>query len=147
MFFNVDIYNNKTSTVPVISFSISFINPFLSCIKCNWCFVATGFGDAVNNTGCWLPVTEYIENQFDQFLEAEQRVHRYTLSGLFWERGRWRVAGSYYCLCWLGKGWVGQWQMSGGVREYQIFIKARLSFLRSYDIVPRPSAYPPPSRQ
>ena len=39
-----------------------------------------GFGDSVNNTNCWVPVTEYIENQFDQFLEAEQRVNRYNES-------------------------------------------------------------------
>ena len=40
--------------------------------------VCAGFGDAVNNSQCWLPVTKYIEDQFDKFLEAEQRVHRYV---------------------------------------------------------------------
>ncbi len=42
-------------------------------------FNTTGFGDAVNNSECWLPVAKYIEDQFDLFLEAEQRVHRFEL--------------------------------------------------------------------
>ena len=36
----------------------------------------TGFGDAVDNTECWAPVISYIEDQFDKFLAAEQRVNR-----------------------------------------------------------------------
>ncbi len=40
-------------------------------------FINAGFGDAVNNSECWLPVAKYIEDQFDLFLEAEQRVHRF----------------------------------------------------------------------
>jgi septin 7 len=38
-----------------------------------------GFGDSVDNTECWAPVITYIENQFDKFLEAEQRVNRIQL--------------------------------------------------------------------
>jgi len=35
-----------------------------------------GYGDAVDNTNCWDPILEYIEEQFDNFLEAETRVTR-----------------------------------------------------------------------
>ena len=35
-----------------------------------------GYGDAVDNTNCWAPILEYIEDQFDDFLEAETRVTR-----------------------------------------------------------------------
>jgi len=35
-----------------------------------------GFGDGVNNTDCWDPITEYVEEQFNKFLEAETRVNR-----------------------------------------------------------------------
>ena len=35
-----------------------------------------GYGDAVDNTNCWNPILEYIEDQFDDFLEAETRVTR-----------------------------------------------------------------------
>ena len=50
-----------------------------------------GYGDSVDNTyvitwgvsvecvmcrDCWVPILEYIEDQFDSFLEAETRVER-----------------------------------------------------------------------
>jgi len=35
-----------------------------------------GFGDGVNNTDCWDPIIEYVEEQFNKFLEAETRVNR-----------------------------------------------------------------------
>ena len=38
-----------------------------------------GYGDAVDNTDCWEPVVEYVEQQFDKFLEAETRVKRESL--------------------------------------------------------------------
>ena len=38
-----------------------------------------GYGDAVDNTDCWEPVVEYVEKQFDKFLEAETRVKRESL--------------------------------------------------------------------
>ena len=39
-----------------------------------------GYGDAVDNTNCWAPILEYIEDQFDDFLEAETRVTRVEVS-------------------------------------------------------------------
>jgi septin 7 len=30
----------------------------------------------VNNTDCWDPITEYVEEQFNKFLEAETQVNR-----------------------------------------------------------------------
>ena len=35
-----------------------------------------GFGDLVDNTDCWVPITNYLETQFNKFLEAESRVSR-----------------------------------------------------------------------
>ena len=35
-----------------------------------------GFGEAVDNTECWTPILEYVEDQFDGYLEAETRVER-----------------------------------------------------------------------
>lgn len=37
-----------------------------------------GFGDAVDNSNCWQPVTEFIESKYDEFLNAESRVNRKT---------------------------------------------------------------------
>ena len=38
-----------------------------------------GFGDQVDNSGCWLPISSYVDEQFDKFLEAETRVNRVEL--------------------------------------------------------------------
>ena len=35
-----------------------------------------GFGDLLDNTDCWVAVTNYLETQFNKFLEAESRVSR-----------------------------------------------------------------------
>ncbi|KAJ8673440.1 hypothetical protein QAD02_004702 [Eretmocerus hayati] len=35
-----------------------------------------GFGDAVDNSNCWQPVIEYVENKYEEFLNAESRVVR-----------------------------------------------------------------------
>ncbi|XP_074111884.1 septin 7-like protein pnut isoform X3 [Cotesia typhae] len=35
-----------------------------------------GFGDAVDNSNCWVPVIEYIESKYEEFLNAESRVVR-----------------------------------------------------------------------
>ncbi|XP_044175145.1 septin-7-like isoform X2 [Acropora millepora] len=35
-----------------------------------------GFGDAVDNTDCWNPVIEYIDSQFEEYLNAESKVYR-----------------------------------------------------------------------
>ncbi|XP_063982211.1 septin-7 isoform X5 [Diachasmimorpha longicaudata] len=35
-----------------------------------------GFGDAVDNSNCWVPVIEYIESKYEEFLNAESRVIR-----------------------------------------------------------------------
>ncbi|XP_014220814.1 septin-7 isoform X1 [Trichogramma pretiosum] len=35
-----------------------------------------GFGDAVDNSNCWHPVIDYIENKYEEFLNAESRVVR-----------------------------------------------------------------------
>nr|XP_012621217.1 septin-4 isoform X5 [Microcebus murinus] len=35
-----------------------------------------GFGDAVNNTDCWKPVAEYIDQQFEQYFRDESGLNR-----------------------------------------------------------------------
>uniref|UniRef100_A0A8C5EB77 Septin n=1 Tax=Gouania willdenowi TaxID=441366 RepID=A0A8C5EB77_GOUWI len=35
-----------------------------------------GFGDAVNNTQCWRPVTDYIDQQFEQYFRDESGLNR-----------------------------------------------------------------------
>ena len=35
-----------------------------------------GFGDAVDNTDCWQPIIEYVEKQFEEYLESETKVER-----------------------------------------------------------------------
>ncbi|XP_069022850.1 septin 5b isoform X1 [Embiotoca jacksoni] len=35
-----------------------------------------GFGDAVNNTECWRPITDYIEQQFEQYFRDESGLNR-----------------------------------------------------------------------
>jgi len=35
-----------------------------------------GFGDAVDNSDCWNPVLNYVESQYEAFLEAETKVSR-----------------------------------------------------------------------
>jgi len=39
-----------------------------------------GFGDAVDNSNCWQPVTDYIEEKYEEFLNAESRVNRRHVS-------------------------------------------------------------------
>jgi septin family protein len=33
----------------------------------------------VDNSECWLPISTYVDEQFDKFLEAETRVNRIEL--------------------------------------------------------------------
>ncbi|PRD28754.1 UNVERIFIED_CONTAM: Septin-7 [Trichonephila clavipes] len=35
-----------------------------------------GFGDAVDNSECWQPIIDFIENRYEEFLNGESRVHR-----------------------------------------------------------------------
>ena len=35
-----------------------------------------GFGENVDNSQCWDPIAEYVDEQFDNFLEGETRVER-----------------------------------------------------------------------
>ncbi|CAI5667807.1 septin 5b [Oreochromis niloticus] len=35
-----------------------------------------GFGDAVNNTACWRPITDYIDQQFEQYFRDESGLNR-----------------------------------------------------------------------
>jgi len=38
-----------------------------------------GFGDAVDNTNCWVPILEYIDNKYEEYLTAESRVQRTSI--------------------------------------------------------------------
>ncbi|KAL8591720.1 Septin-7 [Nucella lapillus] len=35
-----------------------------------------GFGDAVDNSNCWQPVTDFIDSKYEEYLNAESRVNR-----------------------------------------------------------------------
>lgn len=35
-----------------------------------------GFGDSIDNTNCWLPIIEYIDNKYEEYLNAESKVNR-----------------------------------------------------------------------
>ncbi|ETE63270.1 Septin-5, partial [Ophiophagus hannah] len=35
-----------------------------------------GFGDAVNNSDCWKPITDYIDQQFEQYFRDESGLNR-----------------------------------------------------------------------
>ncbi|XP_076271821.1 septin 7-like protein pnut isoform X1 [Rhynchophorus ferrugineus] len=37
-----------------------------------------GFGDAVDNSNCWVPIIEYIESKYEDYLNSEARVTRKT---------------------------------------------------------------------
>lgn len=39
-----------------------------------------GFGDAVDNSNCWVPVIDFVESKYEEFLNAESRVSRKTLA-------------------------------------------------------------------
>ncbi len=43
-----------------------------------------GFGDAVDNSGCWDPVIQFVEAQYEAFLDAETRVNRVALPDTRW---------------------------------------------------------------
>jgi len=48
-----------------------------SGVKLNLTIVDTpGFGDNVNNDKCWEPIQEYIDSQFELYLNQESRVNR-----------------------------------------------------------------------
>ncbi|XP_035911881.1 septin-7 isoform X9 [Anopheles stephensi] len=38
-----------------------------------------GFGDAVDNSNCWLPIVDFVESKYEEYLTAESRVHRTAL--------------------------------------------------------------------
>lgn len=38
-----------------------------------------GFGDAVDNSNCWVPIIDFIEAKYEEYLTAESRVHRKAL--------------------------------------------------------------------
>lgn len=40
------------------------------------CVDTPGFGDAVDNTDCWSPISSYIESKFEEYLNEESRVNR-----------------------------------------------------------------------
>ena len=53
----------------------TFYTPFSSFV-----FPILGFGDAVDNTECWDPIIKYVEDQYDNYLDAEMRVTRFPIA-------------------------------------------------------------------
>ncbi|XP_037903357.1 septin-7 isoform X12 [Hermetia illucens] len=38
-----------------------------------------GFGDAVDNSNCWVPIIDFVESKYEEYLTAESRVHRIAI--------------------------------------------------------------------
>ncbi|XP_058463238.1 septin-7 isoform X2 [Malaya genurostris] len=38
-----------------------------------------GFGDAVDNSNCWKPIVDFVENKYEEYLTAESRVQRMAI--------------------------------------------------------------------
>ncbi|ESN94549.1 hypothetical protein HELRODRAFT_185119 [Helobdella robusta] len=80
--FLTDIYNNEhpgPSKRPNKTLKVEKMNVLLKegGVQLKLTIVDTpGFGDAVNNSNCWQPVVEYIDSQYNAFLNAESRVIR-----------------------------------------------------------------------
>ena len=77
--FLTDIYNNKEMVKMERTVEVRTHQVLLEegGVKLSLTVVDTpGYGDAVDNTDCWEPAVEYVEKQFDNFLEAETRVKR-----------------------------------------------------------------------
>jgi len=80
--FLTDIYNNRASAKMEKTVEVGTHQVLLEegGVKLSLTVVDTpGYGDAVDNTDCWEPVVEYVEKQFDKFLEAETKVKRESL--------------------------------------------------------------------
>lgn len=35
-----------------------------------------GFGDYANNTDCWVPITEFVDEQYHNYMKQEQKAAR-----------------------------------------------------------------------
>jgi septin 7 len=35
-----------------------------------------GFGDSIDNTNCWLPIVDYLDSKYEEYLNAESKVNR-----------------------------------------------------------------------
>jgi len=84
--FLTDIYtSNESQTCPRVDRTVKVENHHVVLeeggVKLSLNVVDTpGFGDGVNNTDCWDPITEYVDKQFNKFLEAETQVIRVHLT-------------------------------------------------------------------
>ena len=73
---------------PAITYKITKKNTFFvfrilveNGVKLSLTVIDTpGFGEAVDNTECWTPIVDYVEDQFDAYLEAETRVERFEVT-------------------------------------------------------------------
>nr|XP_006816945.1 PREDICTED: septin-7-like [Saccoglossus kowalevskii] len=84
--FLTDIYNDKEYPGPslrikkTVSVDTSKVLIKEGGVQLQLTIVDTpGFGDAVDNSNCWVPVTDYIDNTFEDYLNAESRVNRRTM--------------------------------------------------------------------
>ena len=82
--FLTDIYNNKEKELEKMERTVEVRTHQVLLeeggVKLSLTVVDTpGYGDAVDNTDCWEPAVEYVEKQFDDYLEAETRVKREVL--------------------------------------------------------------------
>ncbi|KAH9511085.1 Septin 4, variant 7 [Dermatophagoides farinae] len=53
-----------------VSLKEKSVNLYLSIVD------TPGYGTAVDNTNCWQPIVNFIESRYEEYLNAETRVHR-----------------------------------------------------------------------
>jgi len=82
--FLTDIYSSKENQGCTVQRTVTVENHHVVLeeggVKLSLNVVDTpGFGDGVDNSDCWDPITEYVDKQFNKFLEAETQVNRVHL--------------------------------------------------------------------
>lgn len=82
--FLTDIYSSKLGSVPKPEQTLEVDSHSIMLeeggVKLALTVLDTpGFGDRLDNSTCWYPISCYVEEQFDKFLEAETRVNRKAL--------------------------------------------------------------------
>eukprot|EP00090_Calanus_glacialis_P024427 TRINITY_DN37948_c0_g1_i9.p1 TRINITY_DN37948_c0_g1~~TRINITY_DN37948_c0_g1_i9.p1 ORF type:complete len:683 (-),score=230.28 TRINITY_DN37948_c0_g1_i9:149-2197(-) len=82
--FLTDIYSSKENQTCPVGRTVKVENHHVVLeeggVKLSLNVVDTpGFGDGVDNSDCWDPITEYVDKQFNKFLEAETQVNRVHL--------------------------------------------------------------------
>jgi len=80
--FLTDLYPERTTSTPdkikkTVNIEASTVEIEERGVKLRLTIVDTpGFGDSIDNTNCWLPIIEYIDSKYEEYLNAESKVNR-----------------------------------------------------------------------